>query len=185
MCSSYCLHEGQTNHTEQPGRRATSEQYGGMFSTNKVRSSGLWELLSARTLCSFTYSECLAALSELNCKDNTARRDGKNNTSASAITQRLQLCRHGRLQISTHSYTHQPGYVTQTFVYEDKAVQKNGVIIRNTRKSSRNNRSLILGVFLLGRRHFDVTFHAGSTTEFPFGTVPLPRFSAKQLLCLL
>lgn len=100
---------------------------------------------------------------------------GKNNTSASAITQRLQLCRHGRLQISTNSYTHQPGYVTQTFIYEDKAVQKNGVIIRNTRKSSRNNRSLILGVFLLGRRHFDVTFHAGSTTVFPFGTRSPPQ----------
>lgn len=117
MCSSYCLYEGQT---EQPGRRATSEQYGGMFSTNKVRSSGLWELFSARTRCSFTYSECLAALSELNCKDNTARRDGKKTTHQRL----LSPCRHGRLQISTNSYTHQPGYVTQTFIYEDKAVQK-------------------------------------------------------------
>lgn len=100
----------------------------------------------------------------------------KNNTSASAITQRPLLCRHGRLQISTHTYTHQPGYITQAFVYEDKGVQESGVIIRNTRKSSRNNTSLILGMFLLGRRHFDVTFHAGSTTEFPFGSLPLPDF---------
>lgn len=109
---------------------------------------------------------------------------GKNNTSASAITQRLLLCRHGRQQISTHTYTHQPGYITQAFVYRDNAVQKNSVINRNTRKSSRNNTSLILGVFLLGRRHFDVTFHAGSTTEFRFGSLPLPRFSAKQVVCL-
>ncbi len=64
---------------EQPP--LTCEQYGGMLSTNKVRSRGLWELLSARTLCSFTYSLCCATLSEPNCKDSAAKTDGENKHS--------------------------------------------------------------------------------------------------------
>lgn len=112
-----------------------------MLRTNKVRSSGLCELFSVRTLCSFTYSLCCETLSELNCKERTAERRSQHNT-------RYSICNHHTDKLCPR--------------ISDSIKIIPNVLLINTCKSSRNNTRLVTSMFLLGRRHLGMNFHTGS-----------------------
>lgn len=51
------------------------------------------------------------------------------------------------------------------------------IFSRYTCKSARNNTRLVTGMFLLGRRHFVVTFHTGSTTKIKYRVKKKKSFS--------
>lgn len=152
---------------------STSGQYGGMLSTNKVRSRGLRELFSARTLCSFTYSWCGATLSEPNCRDSTEKRKRTKQTHLKPTHQLVCLLAQGDTCSTRKTAPPEPCFKMIRKKLRPKIKRHASerleyvslILSSNTCKSARNNTRLATGMFLLGRRHLVVTSHTGSTTK--------------------